>query len=132
MDGEVKLDGGGQSQGNGTPVRWKIEGTALTISGSGPMTDYRGSSEVPWRGCAAAVTALVVEDGVTTLGDYAFYACENLSAVSLPGSLERIGTYAFGGCRSLTSIVVPEGVRIIAAKAFSDARSEERRVGKEC
>lgn len=123
MDGEVKLDGGGQSQGNGTPVRWKIEGTALTISGSGPMTDYRGSSEVPWRGCAAAVTALVVEDGVTTLGDYAFYACENLSAVSLPGSLERIGTYAFGGCRALTSIVVPEGVRIIAAKAFSDASS---------
>ena len=93
MDGEVKLDGGGQSQGNGTPVRWKIEGTALTISGSGPMTDYRGSSEVPWRGCAAAVTALVVEDGVTTLGDYAFYAAlkdyytANYLKIALPDSL---------------------------------------------
>lgn len=109
----------------GEAAAWSLseDETVLTISGSGPMADYRSAKEAPWRYSADAVTTLRVESGVTTLGDYAFQNFRNLTDVSLPASLERVGTYTFTGCYALTEIHIPEGVRIIAAKAFSDAKN---------
>lgn len=109
----------------GEAAAWSLseDETVLTISGSGPMADYRSAKEAPWRYSADAVTTLRVESGVTTLGDYAFQNFRNLTNVRLPASLERVGTYTFTGCYALTEIHIPEGVRIIAAKAFSDAKN---------
>ena len=109
----------------GEAAAWSLseDETVLTISGSGPMADYRSAKEAPWRYSADAVTTLRVESGVTTLGDYAFQNFRNLRDVRLPASLERVGTYTFTGCYALTEIHIPEGVRIIAAKAFSDAKN---------
>lgn len=109
----------------GEAAAWSLseDETVLTISGSGPMADYRSAKEAPWRYSADAVTTLRVESGVTTLGDYAFQNFRNLTDVRLPASLERVGTYTFTGCYALTEIHIPEGVRIIAAKAFSDAKN---------
>ncbi len=105
----------------GENAYWSVsgDGTVLTIRGSGPMEDYRGAGEVPWRQASAAVAALVVEDGITTLGDYAFQDMKRLAEVRLPGTLTRLGCCVFGGCAGLEEIAVPEGVRILGAKAFS-------------
>lgn len=109
----------------GENVTWSLSAdeSVLTISGYGPMADYRSTSMVPWRYSVDAVAAVVVEHGVTTLGDSAFQNCKSLRQVELPRSLERIGTYTFSGCYALTEIVIPEGTRILAAKAFSDTKN---------
>ena len=68
------------------------------------MEDYRSTSKVPWRYSVDAVKAVVVEAGVTTLGDSAFQNCKSLEQVELPRSLERIGTYTFSGCYAHSAI----------------------------
>lgn len=105
----------------GGDAGWSVsgDGTVLTIRGSGPMQDYRSAKEPPWRRAAGTITTLVVEGGITTLGDYAFQDLKQLTHVDLPETLTRLGCYAFGGCVGLERIAVPEGVRILAAKAFS-------------
>ena len=122
LNAEIALVASGSC---GKNVTWSLssDGTVLTISGSGPMEDYRSAKEAPWRYSADGVTTLRVESGVTTLGDYAFQNFKNLTDMDLPSSLERIGTYTFTGCYALQEIHIPEGVRIIAAKAFSDAKN---------
>ena len=54
------------------------------------------------------VINLVIPDGVTSIGSYAFYSCDNLTSVTIPNSVTSIGSYAFYNCTSLTSIIVDE------------------------
>ncbi|MDE6312427.1 MAG: leucine-rich repeat protein [Lachnospiraceae bacterium] len=60
---------------------------------------------VKYRGAGGDV---VVPDGVTSIGDFAFDGCSSLSSIEIPGSVTEIGNYAFGGCSSLSSINVVE------------------------
>ena len=66
---------------------------------------------------------VVVPDGVTEIGDYAFYGCSSLSSIEIPGSVMEIGDYAFSGCSSLSSIKLPDSVRSIGDYAFSGCSS---------
>ncbi|MGD7653316.1 MAG: leucine-rich repeat domain-containing protein [Verrucomicrobiales bacterium] len=59
-----------------------------------------------------------IPDGVTAIGDYAFYYCESVSAVILPDSVTTIGQYAFGYCDGLLAITIPDGVTTLAQRAF--------------
>ena len=69
------------------------------------------------------VITVEIEDGVTNIGDYAFYRCENLTGVTIPDSMESIGEQAFWRCSSLTNITIPENVTSIGKQAFYDCRS---------
>jgi len=60
----------------------------------------------------SGVTSIVIPEGVTDIGDYAFASCVYLTSLTLPKSLERIGTYAFEDCASLTDVIIPSGRRI--------------------
>ena len=60
---------------------------------------------------------------VTTIGDYAFHGCNNLTSVVIPNSVTTIGDYAFSGCSSLTSVVIPSSVTTIGYSAFSDCNN---------
>ena len=72
------------------------------------------------------IRRVVVEAGVTSIGDNAFWGCENLREVEIANSVKRIGTGAFSVCNALTSINLPEGVKSIGEKAFSNClRLEE-------
>ena len=64
------------------------------------------------------ITNLVIPEGVTSIGKYAFSDCSGLTSVSLPSSVTSIGKYAFYGCSGLTEIVIPEGVTSIGSNAF--------------
>lgn len=64
-------------------------------------------------------TELVIPEGVTSIGNYAFYNCENLTSLTLPNGLETIGNYAFYGIDPRRAIVIPEGVKTIGDKAFN-------------
>ena len=64
------------------------------------------------------VTNLVIPEGVTSIGDYAFEGCRSLTAITLPEGVTSIGDYAFEGCSSLTSITIPSSVTSIGTHAF--------------
>ena len=66
----------------------------------------------------ASFTIVELPEGMTTIGDYAFYRCTYLEKITLPNTLVEIGTYAFYNCDALTSITIPEGVTTIESHAF--------------
>ena len=61
---------------------------------------------------------LVIEEGVTYIGKYAFYRCTFLKKITISNTVETIGKYAFRGCGSLTDVVLPNSVTTIGAWAF--------------
>lgn len=84
---------------------WKLynNGT-LVISGNGAIEDYDlfGEYISPWR--EDNITEVIIEDGVTHIGSYAFLQCESLTSITIPNSVTSIGRSAFSGCTSLTDV----------------------------
>ena len=56
----------------GANLKWEISGGTLTISGTGEMNDVALGADAPWEPFADSFTKIVVESGVTTIGDYTF------------------------------------------------------------
>lgn len=71
-----------------------------------------------------SIRTAVIPNGVTYIGNYAFYACPKLCSVTLPESVIRISDAAFDACESLKSVIIPEGVREIGSDAFSHTVSD--------
>ena len=111
----------------GELATWTVTGTGsdltLTISGSGDMTDYSAYG-IPWRSSwdysGNDITTVVVEDGVTSIGTYAFYEMNNLTSVSIGKDVSSIGEQAFYNCDSLKSITIPSKVNSIGTRAFGN------------
>jgi len=107
----------------GDNATWTLTGTStdmtLTISGTGAMQDLT-KSMIPWGSRRSKIKRLVVEEGITSLGDYAFYSVNKLTEVSLPPDITSIGSYCFANEVSLTSIDIPKGVSRIGEYAFCD------------
>ncbi|MCD8012510.1 MAG: leucine-rich repeat protein, partial [Lachnospiraceae bacterium] len=130
----------------GENLTWYLdaEGT-LTISGTGDMYTYtyydNADSEcAPWTYMytGIAIRSIVIEEGVTSIGDYAFkygggwngdswddgYSASvsrsySLTSVSIPDTVVQIGDSAFSDCRGLTEISIPASVTSIGDYAFS-------------
>ena len=69
------------------------------------------------------VTDLVIPDGVTTIGNYAFYNCSSLTSITIPDSVTSIGDSAFYNSSSLTSVTIGDSVTMIGSNAFSSCSS---------
>lgn len=102
----------------GDNLTWTLttDGT-LTIVGTGAMNDYSYYTS-PWYDHCEAITSVVIEPGVTSVGTFAFYNCSELMNAEIPDSVLSIGNYAFSVCTSLSNIYIPEGVTSIGAQAF--------------
>lgn len=106
----------------GDNLTWTLddEGT-LIISGSGDMYSM-GSviSNAPWphRGSAEKLKKVIIKDGVTSIGEYAFAECDYIESVTLPESLLKIGENSFSNCSALTNISIPNAVTEIGDSAF--------------
>ena len=102
-------------------LTWTLDADGtLTISGTGTMKDYN-SSDNPSPVCNnSKVKKIVIEDGVTSIGNYAFESCWNLTSITIPDSVTSIGKDAFHACSSLSSITIPDSVTSIGDSAFSN------------
>lgn len=94
---------------------WNLNDTELTISGNGAMADYYISSKLPW---GTSISKVIIENGVTHIGKFAFLGCGSLTSVIISNSVIDIGDNAFDNCTSLTSITIPNGVTNIGSSAF--------------
>lgn len=101
----------------GENISWIFDGGILEISGSGEMENYLVSKE-PWYSVRSEIKAVIVSEGVTTVGNGAFYDCSNLTSVTLPSTLTSVGSNAFADCEGLESIVLPANLAKIGEMAF--------------
>lgn len=104
----------------GKDLRWVLMSNGVvTISGTGKMVDITAFNKQSWfTTYADDITQVVIEEGVTTIGEKAFDGCVNLESVKLPNSLTEIHKYAFRDCESLWDIAIPDGVTQIMTSAF--------------
>ena len=82
------------------------------------MPNYYGG--VPWSSQKDKIKKVIIENGVTSIGDYAFSDCSGLTSVTIPNSVTSIGSSAFFDCKALTSINLPNSVTSIGKTAFYD------------
>ena len=88
-------------------------------STAGVMCDYATNDAVPWYNKRTSIKTLIVEEGVTALGERPFNNASSLSSISLPSTLTSIGPRCFSNCVSLTSISLPNSVTQIGNTAFN-------------
>ena len=109
------------AEGHETDVTWVLKGTSpnyiLTISGTGAMADY-DSDERPWYSYAKGIETVVIESGVTSIGNRAFKECTGLTSVTIPSSVTNIGERAFLSCKNLPTVTIPASVTSIGDGAF--------------
>jgi len=110
----------------GTGLSWRIKDNTLTISGNGAMPDYTNiigiGGTAPWNFFRKSFIAVTIENGVTSVGKWAFVDRIDLKSVIIPESVTSIGDYAFSRCQSLTSVIIPNSVTDIGSCAFGGCR----------
>ena len=110
----------------GENLTWSITGDGtLVITGTGAMDDFGNDARAPWEDLEDDIKALRVEEGVTGIGECAFYGCGKLESVSLPSSLTEIRYSAFEYCSRLTSLVLPAKLETIGSRAFANCYGVE-------
>ncbi len=119
----------------GDKLTWTLnDAGTLTISGTGAMTDYSWNyifqnnqfvtvASHPWRIWADSINKIVIEKGVTSIGDLAFYDLRKVTDVSISGTVTAIGSSAFQKCEGLTTVTVPGSVKTLEDSAFAECKS---------
>ena len=127
-------------------IVYSADGTQIIVvltSASGEIHIAEGVTEISYGLFnVSGITSIVIPEGVTNIGDWAFGWCDDLTSVTLPSTLETLGESAFASCNKLTSIVdksgkftknvdgivyTPDGTRMIAVLASA---SGEVRIAK--
>ena len=90
----------------------------LTFTGNGKMRNYTYKSAMPWYDYIDQITSVVLEDGVTSVGNYAFYGMPNLRTITIPEGVTSIGTYAFKNSTALDDVVLPSTLTKLGDNAF--------------
>lgn len=147
------------SDGCGEDAVWGFdaESGTLTISGAGAMWDIASEPSLfsddgslagmayaetlacqpadthamPWKTICGKVKSIVIGEGITTIGNFAFASCSNLTEVALPSTLISIGDGAFLSCYSLRGIVLPDALESIGDFAFYSANLPEIHIPRE-
>ena len=94
------------SCGDNVTYSLDTETGVLTISGTGKMTDY-SAEDCPFNN-RAYIKSVIIENGVISIGNYAFSYFGSLTNVTIPNSVTSIGYDAFNYCKSLTSVTIPD------------------------
>lgn len=109
---------------DGANLTWEIsdEGV-LTISGTGAMKDYTSLGAAPWINYKYAITSVVAQEGVSTIGNYAFYQLSNIVSASMPSTMANIGGNAFASCRNLQEVDLKSLPNVNSVNTFKDCKA---------
>ncbi len=113
----------------GEDLTWTMgEDGTLSICGTGDMYDYeklgydysdkKAPTDAPWYLYSPNIRKVEISDGVTSIGDYAFTDCTNLTDITIPDGIKEIGKWSFVDCSSLTDIAILNSVTYIGSYAF--------------
>ena len=108
-------------------LTWNYENGTLTISGTGAMSDYTMSetdswsytTNSPWSSYSTDIKTVIVNEGVTYVGQAAFAFMANLNSVQLPSTLTGFGEAVFYDDYSLVEITVPDAVKKLSSGLFA-------------
>ena len=123
----VVASGNCGTEGHDSDVKWTLTSDGvMTISGNGAMVDYWNST--PWldNKYADDITSVVIEDGVTHIGDFAFFHCHNLASASIPASMASIGEMAFCECgknATALEVTIADGAPLESIRMFAFANA---------
>ena len=110
-------------------LTWTLDTVSgeLVISGEGEMKDFLSSHsyvlDTAWRKYKESIKTVIINEGVTSISNYAFYDCRELTSVAMPQGITSISEDAFYICDKLTSINIPESVTSIGEYAFCHCSS---------
>ena len=100
-------------------TQWALtDDGVLTFTGDGTMKHYSYKTEMPWYKHYDKITAVVISEGVTSIGDYAFYGAPALESIEIASTVTAIGDYAFKNAPSLRDVVLPQGLTSLGDSAF--------------
>ncbi|MBR4066016.1 MAG: leucine-rich repeat domain-containing protein, partial [Bacteroidaceae bacterium] len=103
----------------GESAIWTLNDCVLTVSGSGSMYNYSSSYPAPWNEYKNSIETVIINDGIKSIGNNAFFECSGITSIDIPNSLEIIGEQAFDGCSSLVNLNIPSSVTKIGQWAFA-------------
>ncbi len=104
-------------------LTWTLDDQGLlTISGTGDMNALSNETDA-WRAYSSDIQSAVIESGVTSIGNSAFFCCSGLTSITIPNTVTSIGRSAFDCCSSLTSVTIPNSVTSIGLFAFEGCSS---------
>ena len=122
----VWIEGIGGTLNDGA-ITWRIAENVLSFTGTGEIptqprkttSSYKVVSDAPWAAYASSFSSVVIGEGITKVGGYAFYRLTNITSVSLPSSLagDAFGANCFEGTY-ITEITIPQTVTTIGNSAF--------------
>lgn len=116
--------------GDGLTYIYSEISATLTISktgnGSGKMSDYDNkTNHAPWYTYASSIITVRIEQGVVSIGNYAFFELSSLTSISLPDGVITIGRQSFRNCTNLKSINLPSSIQNLMYGAFAYCSSLE-------
>lgn len=113
----IAVDGGDVCDG----ITWSYDNyERLTISGTGAMPDYVSDNDTPWSNYVYnKIKEVVIEDGITHVGNYMCYYSDTLEKLTVAGSVKTIGDFAFGYCVKLSEVNLNEGLEYIGRGAIA-------------
>lgn len=95
------------------PCIAKTSLTSLTVNSGSEILS------TDWQSCAYSLKSLKICEGITKIGEYAFFDLHEIESLSLPSTLTHIGDYAFQGCK-IKSLTIPASVQMVGEGAFQD------------
>jgi len=95
---------------NETDVVATLTDGTLVICGTGDTKNYDASYYVPWHDVNKQILNVIIQDGVTSIGNSLFAGCSSLKSITIPNSVISIGVFTFDSCINLTSVTIPNGI----------------------
>ena len=80
----------------------------LTVTGSGDMPNYTATSK-PWNSVATSITSVVINSGITSIGNMSFTNCRNITSISVAETVKSLGSAAFGNCNNANLVIDIKG-----------------------
>ena len=105
---------------DGTEIEWEYDADdkTLSIDGTGAIPNFETSEDVAWYAVRHSVEEIKISEGITSIGDYAFYYCPALEEIKIPATVTYIGNYAFAFCSSLEGIELPDALTVLGEGCF--------------